>query len=113
MEVVDEDDSTASIINVGKLPNELLKYEQWHKRFVASISLLPSGHGGGVKLNYLIKDRKPAGWTPANASSPEEARLHQIPTSGAKFDKDKKLKSEKGEQNGSAFGRQPGEKKKG
>ena len=86
-----EDTSSSSPIGVGKIDPDA-GWVDWKTRFVAMIASEKSVHGNGIKMDYLTKERKPAGWNPAtNAASVEERRMYQIPMTGAKFKIDNTL----------------------
>ena len=87
-----EADTTSSPITVGKIDPEA-GWEGWKARFIAMIASEKSVQGDGmIKMDYLTKERKPAGWNPdTDATSVQERRLYQIPMTGPKFKIDNTL----------------------
>ena len=89
---VENMEATNSEAEMPSTPIVVLKIDpgagwvDWKARFTAMMAGEKSIQGAGTKMDYLTKERKPAGWNPiTDAKSMEERRLYQIPMAGAKF----------------------------
>ena len=80
-----EKDTDVVDIEVGKIEVEMGWWD-WKEKLT---SKLESRKGvNGTPLAYVIRQDKPAGWTVAQATSPIEKLMYQVPLTGTNFVKD-------------------------
>ena len=78
---------TATSITLGKIETGMA-WPSWLTQLRAKCETIPSSHGPGYTIGYLVKANRQPGWVPATA---HERLMYSMPLTGPQFEVDEKV----------------------